>query len=150
MATELPPLWQCPKCGERFVTANMWHSCGKYSLDDLFARSEPHVIRLFHRFAEMIRACGPVTMIPQKTRVVFQVRVRFGGCYPRKSHLLCALALPRVDNNPRFFKIEPYAPHFVGHSFRVYSEADLDADLQRLMREAYQVGEQRHLRRKRR
>ncbi|MGH9972245.1 MAG: hypothetical protein ACREBG_31245 [Pyrinomonadaceae bacterium] len=43
----------------------------------------------------MVRACGPVRTIPQKTRVVFQVRVRFAGCYPRKSHLLCGFALPR-------------------------------------------------------
>lgn len=109
MPSKLPPLWRCPKCGERFVTKNMWHSCGKYTLEALFARSEPHVFQLFNKFAEMMRACGPVTMIPQKTRVVFQVRVRFGGCYPRKSHLLCTLALPRVDNDPRFFKIEKYA-----------------------------------------
>jgi hypothetical protein len=84
-------------------------------------------------------------MIPQKTRVVFQVRVRFAGCYPRKSHLLCGLALTRVDDDPRFFKVEKYASHFIGHSFRAYSEADLDADVQRWMREAYEVGEQKHL-----
>jgi hypothetical protein len=50
----------------------MWHSCGKFSLDDLFARSQPHVRRIFDKFAKMVRACGPVHMIPQKTRVVFQ------------------------------------------------------------------------------
>ena len=148
MTSNLPPLWRCPKCGERFITKNMWHSCGKYTLEALFARSEPQVFRIFNKFAEMVRSCGPVTMIPQNTRVVFQVRVRFGGCYPRKSHLQCSLALPRVDDDPRFFKIEKYAPHFIGHSFRVYSEADLDADVQRWMREAYEVGEQKHLKAK--
>jgi uncharacterized protein DUF5655 len=123
----------------------MWHSCGKFTLEELFGRSEPHVFQLFNRFAEMIRECGPVTMIPQKTRVVFQVRVRFGGCQPRKSHLICALALPRVDDDPRFFKVEKYGPHFIGHSFRVYSEADLDRAVQSWMCEAYDVGAQRRL-----
>ena len=148
LPSKLQPLWQCPKCGERFVTRNMWHSCGKYTLDALFARSEPHVFQLFNKFAEKMQACGPVTIIPQRTRVVFQVRVRFGGCYPRKSHLLCGLALPRVDDDPRFFKIEKYAPHFIGHSFRVYSEADLGRDVQRWMCEAYEVGAQKHLKRR--
>ena len=23
-----PPLWACPRCGKRFVTRNIWHSCG--------------------------------------------------------------------------------------------------------------------------
>jgi hypothetical protein len=150
MPPRLPPLWKCPKCGERFVTKNMWHSCGKFTLEELFARSEPHVFDLFNKFAEMMRKCGPVTMIPQKTRVVFQVRVRFGGCYPRKSHLQCALALPRVDDDPRFFKVEQFAPHFIGHHFRLYSEADLDQDVQRWMCEAYEVGAQKHLKSKRR
>ena len=142
MPKKLAPLWRCPKCGERFVTTNMWHSCGKFTLEELFARSEPHVIKLFRKFKKMIRKCGPVTMIPQKTRVVFQVRVRFGGCYPRKSHLVCALALPRLNGDPRFYKTEKFAAHFIGHWFRVYSEADLDADVQRWMCEAYEVGAQ--------
>jgi hypothetical protein len=23
-------LWMCPDCSKRFVTANMWHSCGRH------------------------------------------------------------------------------------------------------------------------
>ncbi|HKZ78243.1 MAG TPA: hypothetical protein VJ124_07945 [Pyrinomonadaceae bacterium] len=60
---KLRPLWRCPKCGERFVTANMWHACGRYSLASLFAKSDPHVIKLFRKFARMVRNCGPVRMI---------------------------------------------------------------------------------------
>ena len=145
METDRQPLWKCPKCNEQFVTRNMWHSCGKFTLEALFARSEPQVFGLFNRFAEMVRLCGPVTMIPQKSRVAFQVRVRFAGCYPRKSHLICAFALPRVVDDPRFFKVEKFGPHFVGHSIRVFTDADLDQDLQRWLHEAYDVGAQRHV-----
>ena len=126
MPARLKPLWKCPLCGERFVTAHMWHSCGKFKLGDHFKRSEPHVFPLFRKFARMVRACGPVRMIPQKSRIVFQVRVRYAGCNVRKSYLECAIALPRRVENPRFTKITPHAPHFIGHHFRVTSEADLD------------------------
>ena len=136
------PLWRCPECGERFVTKNLWHSCGKYTLEELFARSEPHVLPLFKKFAKMVRACGPVRMIPQKTRVAFQVRVRFAGAYPRKSYFLGAIALPYRSADPRFVKIENYAPHFQGHFFRVDSEADLDQQVQSWLHESYQVGAQ--------
>ena len=139
---KLRPLWRCPECGERFVTKNLWHSCGKQTLKDLFARSKPHVLPLFRKFAKMVRACGPVRMIPQKTRVVFQVRVRFAGAYPRKSYLLCGFALPYRSADPRFVKIENYAPHFQGHLLRVASEADLDGQVQRWLHEAYKVGAQ--------
>ena len=93
MRTRLPPLWTCPKCGAKFVSAHMWHSCGRYRLDDLFARSEPHVFKLFQRFRRMVEACGPSTMIPQKTRVVFMVRMRFAGATVRKTGLRVGLIL---------------------------------------------------------
>ncbi len=145
MKTGKRPLWRCPKCGERFVTAHMWHACGKYSLEKLFAGCQPHVLKLFRKFANLVRKVGPVRVIPQKTRVVFQVRVRFGGAVPRKSYLRCGLALPRRMKHPRLFKIESYAPHFHGHWFRVDSEKDLDADVRRWIRLAYKVGAQEYL-----
>ena len=147
MPAKLWPLWRCPKCGERFITANMWHACGQYGLKELFARSEPHVLKLFRRFEKMVRACGPVRMIPQKTRVVFQVRVRFAGAYPRKNHFLCGFALPYRAKDPRFVKIEDYAPHFRGHLFRVATEADLDDQIQQWLHESYKVGTQEVLQR---
>jgi hypothetical protein len=145
MTARRSPLWKCPLCAERFVTAHMWHSCGKYSLKDLFARSEPQVLRLFRKFARMVRACGRVRMIPQKTRVVFQVRVRFAGAYPRKDHLLCSFALPQRVEDPRFEKVATYARHFHGHMLRVYSAEQLDARAQRWLRQSYAVGAQRWL-----
>ncbi|HUK88088.1 MAG TPA: DUF5655 domain-containing protein [Terriglobales bacterium] len=136
------PLWRCPRCGARFVTRNIWHSCGKHSLKRLFARSQPHLLPLFRKFARLVRACGPVRMIPQKTRVVFMVRVRFAGCYPRKTHLLCGLALPKRTPHARFLRIESYGKHFHGHYLRLASEKDLDAQVQRWLRASYKVGAQ--------
>ena len=145
MPAKLRPLWQCPKCGERFVTRNMWHSCGKHSLEALFARSEPHVFRLFKKFAAMVRACGPVRIIPQKTGIAFQVRVRFAGVRPRKSYLLGGFWFPRRHDHPRFRKIQQFAPRCYIHEFRIASEKELDAEVKGWIREAYAVGEQKHL-----
>ena len=39
------PLWTCPKCGARLITRNLSHSCGTFSLDALFAKSPPEVMR---------------------------------------------------------------------------------------------------------
>lgn len=64
-----PALWRCPKCGERFTTRNQWYACGSFDLDTLFARSQPVVRRLYERFLEIVHESGPVTVIPQKTRI---------------------------------------------------------------------------------
>lgn len=84
-------------------------------------------------------------MIPQKTRVVFQVRVRYAGAYPRKSYLLCGFALPRRIHHPKLVSYTKYASHFQGHLFRIDSAKDLDADIKKWIREAYSVGAQEHL-----
>jgi hypothetical protein len=142
---DLGRLWSCPKCGERFIGRNMRHSCGKFSLEDLFVRSEPHVAKLFHELARMVRACGPVHLIPQKTRVVFQARMRFVGAMARKSYLICHFVLPRRIESERFYKIETFTPRCHAHYLRVDELSDLDVEVSRWLKEAYEVGQQLHL-----
>lgn len=102
-------------------------------------------LQALQKICEDGAGCGPVRMIPQKTRVVFQVRVRFAGCYPRKSFLVCCVALPRKLASLRFEKITEYTREFIGHQFRVSSENDLDAEVQGWLRDAYRVGAQEKL-----
>lgn len=123
----------------------MWHSCGKFSLQDLFSRSEPRVLKIFRKFEKMVRACGRVKMIPQKTRVVFMVRMRFAGASPRRSYLRCAFILRRKIPNLRFQKVERFGPRSYGYYLAIRSEADLDNQIARWLKEAYEVGQQKHL-----
>ncbi|HVI82839.1 MAG TPA: DUF5655 domain-containing protein [Chthoniobacterales bacterium] len=123
----------------------MWHSCGKFSLDDLFARSEPRVLKIFHEYARLVRACGNVRMIPQKSRVVFQARIRFAGATPRRSNLICHFILPRKIDNGRFQKIETFNPNCHVHYLRINDEADLDRDVVNWLKQAYRVGQQEYL-----
>lgn len=94
------PLWTCPKCGHRFVTRNLWHSCGRYRIADHFTGADPMVRRLFDRFTELVRRNGPVTIYAQKTRIVCQVRVRFGGAMVRKRWLNIGLWLTHQAEHP--------------------------------------------------
>jgi hypothetical protein len=141
----LKELWQCPKCGEKFVTPNAWHSCGKYSLDALFAHSDPHVFKLYEKFEELVKTCGPITVIPQKSRIAFQMRVRFAGAIPRKSHLQCSFGFNRRHDHLRFYKIEQYGPHWYGHHCRIEKEEEFDDEFMNWIHEAYEVGQQKHL-----
>ncbi len=84
-------------------------------------------------------------MIPQKTRVVFQVRMRFAGATPRKSFLICHFILPRRIEHARFHKIETFGPRCHGHYLRIRSEDELGAEIARWLRHAYQVGQQKQV-----
>ena len=62
----------------------MRHSCTNYGLEHHFEGVSLKVRRTFDRFLEVIEGFGPVTVIPQKTRIAIMVKVRFAGCVVRK------------------------------------------------------------------
>jgi hypothetical protein len=141
--TEKPPLWQCPKCGHEFVTTNLWHSCGRYSLDDHFVGKAPHLRAVFDRYVDVVRSFGPVTVYAQKTRIVFQVRVRFGGAVIKKHWVEGRVWLRRHVSHPRIFRTESYGRLGYGFLFKLESVEDLeDVALGELLRESYAVGGQ--------
>ena len=47
MARRQQPLWKCPRCGHRFVSRNLWHSCVRVRLADHFWGKAPGVRQLF-------------------------------------------------------------------------------------------------------
>ncbi len=135
--TKRGPLWRCPKCGHRFTGRNLWHSCGNYRLADHFKTRSPVVRQLFNRWRAMARACGPVTVYAQKTRIVFQAGVRFAGAVVHKNWLEATLWLRRPAPHRCVHRIESFGQLGYGLHLRLVDVADLDADLEALMREAY-------------
>ena len=145
MAVTKKPLWTCPKCGNRFVTRNMWHSCGDYSLDAHFEGKALPVRQAFDKLLALIQQCGPVTVIPQKTRIAIQARVRFAGGVARKTTFDAALWLTRRAEHRCLRRVEAFGPNSYGLHFRLTGPADVDEELAELVREAYAVGCQEHL-----
>ena len=75
------PLWQCPKCRRRFANRNQSHACGRHDLEHHFAGKSPEIRALFDQVVAAIRAIGPVRILPEKTRIAFQVRMSFAQLY---------------------------------------------------------------------
>ncbi len=140
-------LWLCPRCGHRFVTENLWHSCGRADLDSHFDGTAPGVREAFDRLVELYQLCGPIVVIAQKTRIVFMVRVRFGGCTVRRDRLVANISLSRRVEHPRWTKVEGYSSRWFAHRFEVRRPDDLDdPEIAELICESYRdLGEQRSL-----
>lgn len=139
------PLWKCPDCGRRFANKNQSHSCGQHDLAHHFEGRAPLVRALFDRVAAAVRAIGPVRVLPEKTRIAFQVRMSFAQVTPRKAWLDGHVVLARRLENPRFRRIDTISRRNHVHHFRLERLEDVDAELSEWLREAYAVGEQRHL-----
>ncbi len=87
----------------------------------------------------------PVRVVPEKTRIAFQVRMSFEAVSLRRDRIVGHVVLARRLENPRFTKIETISPRNHVLSFRFHSREELDREVLRWLREAYLVGQQRHL-----
>lgn len=141
----LKPLWRCPECGHQFTQANTWHSCGNNSLDSLFARKSLDVRLAYDALEQLILTLGTVTVIPQKTRIAFQARMRFAAVTPQSTALKGHLVLAEPRPLPCFTRVETLSRRNHLHHFRLTSPADIGADLTACVRDAYRVGLQEHL-----
>jgi hypothetical protein len=139
VAGDAAALWTCPRCGHRFVSPNIWHSCSRYSLDDAFVRSTPDARAAFERFVALVERCGPVAVIVQKTRIVLMAQVRFAGASRiRRDSVQLSFALSRTVDLPWIAGHETYGPRWIAHRFDVRSPADLDRpELPDLVCESY-------------
>jgi hypothetical protein len=129
----------------------MAHSCSSVTLDELFARSTPEARAAFERYVELVRRCGPVEVIAQKTRVVIMGRVRFAGATVLRDRVRLNIALTRRLDAPWVERIETYlGGRWNAHRFIARTPADVDAipELPALVCEGYRdLGMQEALRR---
>lgn len=143
---QLPPLWTCPECGRTFANRNQSHTCRPLGdIDRHFKGKEPAVRATFDRLLEVVTSLGPVTVLPERTRIALHVRMSFAALMPRRRWLDGHLVLGRRLDSPRFHRIETYSPQNVLHAFRFSSPAEVDGEVAAWLAEAYAVGEQRHI-----
>jgi hypothetical protein len=138
-------LWRCAKCGRAFANRNQTHSCGRHSLAAHFRGKRREIRAIYDAVLAAIRELGPVRVLPEKTRIAFQVRMSFAQLTPRKGWIDGHVILARRLEHPRFRKIETFSPRNHLHAFRLTAAADVDGDFRAWLAEAYRVGEQKHL-----
>jgi hypothetical protein len=147
-ARDLPPLWTCPRCGQRYAGRNMWHSCEVVPLETHLA-GKPRAAELFAAFRAAVEEHGPVTVISTKSRFGFMRRVRFAGVVrAKRDSLRIGFWLKRNVESPRFLRVQHLAGDDWIYELELRAESDLDAELRGWLAEAFRVGDQEHLRRR--
>lgn len=135
------PLWICPRCGHRFVTANMWHSCGSTPLREHFRGKPARVRELYDAWHAFVRECGPFKVLSQKSRIAFQTRVRFAGAIINKSYVQAGFWLRRRVTHPALSGYEYLPPGYHLYRIRLTDESQLAArGLRELVEESYRLG----------
>ena len=76
--------------------------------------------------------------------------MRFGGVEkPRRDHLLANFVLTRAIPSERLRRVEHVPPYYYVHRLRLSRPEEVDAEVSGWFAEAYQIGEQRHVKDKR-
>jgi hypothetical protein len=145
MNTRNNKLWRCSKCGRRFANKNQSHFCSNVSLTTHFKGKPRETRRLYAAFLAAIRSHGPVTVLPEKTRIAFQVRMSFAVLMTRNGYLRGHLVLADRCKSSCFCKIETISPRNHVHSFVLRDSEQLNGELKHFIGRAYRVGRQEHL-----
>jgi hypothetical protein len=100
---------------------------------------------IFDKLLSIAKRNGPLIVLPEKTRIAFQVRMSFAAFVVRQNWIDGHVVLGRRLENSRFRRIETFSPRNHLHAFRFESVDEIDDEVAAWFAEAYLVGEQRHL-----
>ena len=140
-----PALWRCKECQRVFANRNQSHACGRYTLAHHFHGKPPAIRALYREVVAVIKSIGPVRVLPEKTRIAFQVRMSFAQVTPRRGWLDGHVVLARRLEHPRFRSVQTFSPRNHLHTFRLFRPEEIDDEFRSWLAEAYRVGDQRHL-----
>ena len=138
-------MWRCPNCRRQFANRNQSHACGRYKLASHFEGKPKSVRAIFEKLLAIAKKNRAVTVLPEKTRVAFHVRMSFAAIVVRRNWVDGHVVLARRLENPRFRRIETFSPRNHLHAFRFASVDEIDDEVAAWFAEAYRVGQQRHL-----
>jgi Domain of unknown function (DUF5655) len=139
-------LWRCTNCGRRFANKNQTHFCSRVTLESHFEGKPPETRHLYEAFLAVVQSYGPAVVLPEKTRIAFQVRMSFAALMTRRGYLRGHLVLAERHESPCFYKIERISPRNHVHAFELRDAAQLQGELGTYIGKAYRVGCQEHLR----
>ena len=103
------------------------------------------MVETFQRLLAAAERSGPVTVLPEKTRIAFQVRMSFAAFTLKRRWIDGHVVLARRLDSPRFTRFEYFSPGNQLHAFRLSHPAEVDHEVESWLAEAYLVGEQKHL-----
>lgn len=116
------------------------------TLEDYFTSADPLARELFEAVRAAIEPLGEIEIRPTKSQVAFARRLAFAWTWmpaqylrgSKLAPLVLTLDLPRHDESPRFKQIvEPRLGRFT-HHLELYSTKDLDDEVLRWLREAWE------------
>ena len=104
--------------------------------------ANPEVAALYQRFADLVEKQGPVSIIPTKTRIDFQVRIIFASVQLYLDSLQINLLLSNKVEDARIQRVDAFGDDKYLHYLVIRSLEDYDVQFTTWLQEAYNLGAQ--------
>lgn len=95
--------------------------------------------KIYERLLKTSRKFGAVVEDPKKTSIHLNHKTAFAGIATRKTAIILTLKSDRRLSSPRIHKSEQTSASRFHHEVRLTSPADVDAELTRWLKAAYEL-----------
>jgi flagellar basal body-associated protein FliL len=106
----------------------------------LLKNASPEVTNMYNRFVDLVKAIGPVSILPTQTRIDFQARTIFASVYFKLESLEIQMVLPTIVQDARIIRVDTISSDKYAHNIMIKSLDDYDAQFNAWLQEAYDLG----------
>ncbi|WP_221284824.1 DUF5655 domain-containing protein [Mucilaginibacter sp. SP1R1] len=136
-------MWICPVCNREFTSINQIHSCRERNLSDFLKGKPAHTVELFDHLVTEYLQIAPIKVYATKSMIAVGARVNFAYITQLgKNFIDVVFPFKEVyDDNLCFTKIKTVpGTNDHNHHFRMYFKDDLNDEIRKYMKMAYEKG----------
>lgn len=134
-ATQVSPVWTCPKCTRTFTRKNQRHACGTGDRAEVLRNRPPELVALYGALETFVRSLGDVEFVTRERYVLMRRNRIFADLTVMTDCLRLVIHLQRRVNHASFVKIAADRNQ-VSHVVKLRDAKDLDA-MKPFLREAF-------------
>ena len=129
--------WTCPTCARTFAREGQFHSHDTEDVDTFFAGRPERLRESFDKLIESLPSDAQVGAL--RSVIVLSAGRTFAYVTVQARRLLVGMFLERALDSPRVVKIDHVSVRKCGSVVDVRGPSDVDQELQRWLREAYDL-----------
>lgn len=129
--------WRCPRCGRRFAHEDQFHSHDTVDVDAHFTGRPARVRASFDRLIGSLPS--DVQVEPLRSVIVLSAHTTFSFITVQSRRLLVGIFLDRQLDSPRIVKVDVVTSRKIANTVEARGPDDIDDELCRWLREAYEL-----------
>jgi len=130
-------MWICPKCQRKFKNRNQDHSCGIYSIEQVFEKIPLEIYTVFKTIHDIVKSYGDMQIRAVKNGVMFSVKSTFLALKPHSKYLAVEFACGSTHDEFPVEKCIQISKTEFAHILRVEKIDEVDDQLIDWLNEAY-------------